>query len=44
MRRPKYFLNSILGVVVAASERHEQLEFSLHVVAYQRARSRSRIE
>ena len=34
MRRPRYFLNSILGVVVAASECHEQPAFPMHVVAF----------
>jgi len=34
MRRPRYFLNSILGVVVAASESHEPLALPMHVVAF----------
>jgi hypothetical protein len=34
MRRPRYFLNSILGVVIAASECHEPSAFPMHVVAY----------
>ena len=35
MRRPSYFLNSILGVVVAAKERApEQPSFPMHVVAF----------
>lgn len=34
MRRPRYFLNSILGVVIAASECHESSAFPMHVVAF----------
>jgi hypothetical protein len=34
MRRPRYFLNSVLGVVVAASEAHQPSEFPMHVVAF----------
>ena len=35
MRRPRFFLNSILGVVVAAKEHsQEQPHFPMHVVAF----------
>jgi hypothetical protein len=34
MRRPRYFLNSVLGVVVAASESHQPAAFPMHVVAF----------
>jgi hypothetical protein len=35
MRRPRFFLNSILGVVIAAKEHTlEPPDFAMHVVAF----------
>lgn len=35
MRRPRFFLNSILGVVIAAqAHSEEQSHFAMHMVAF----------